>query len=177
MASFTIQGPAESIYAYTRRMWDDMRANLDKGLRPAVSNDDAGADAAARYIFASLKKNPGAVTEALPPDYKGILSIIQNPSNPLTWASQKVSQAAQKAVHNVEVNLDKPAQLLKNIGDALPWYTKPGALVGILAFSLIAPALFGKSIEGVVRGLKSKAKNYPVKQKFSALRKKVKAAL
>lgn len=177
MASFTIQGPAESIYAYTRRSWDDMRANLDKGLRPAVSNDDDGANAAARYIFAALKKNPGAVTEALPPDYTGILKIIQNPANPLTWVTQKAGQAAQKAVHNVEVNLDKPAQLLQDIGNALPWYTKPGALVGILAFSLIAPALFGKSIEGVVRGLKGKAKNYPVKEKISSLRKKLKAAL
>lgn len=169
MSTYTIQGASESIYSYVRRRWDEMRDNLEKGLRPAVTNDDAGADAAARYIFVELKKNPSAVTEALPPDYTYIKKVIVNPSNPLTWVTQKAGQAIEKAEHTVAVNMDKPAQLLSDIGAALPWYVKPGAIVGLLAASILLPRL----LEGYMKGRRG-AKSSSLSEKFSGLRRKLK---
>jgi hypothetical protein len=159
-----LSGPV-AIYDYTRDAWDEMRANLDKpmaertGSRMAVSDDSAGADAAARYIYAVLKKNPTLVTEALPPDYKGILSIIENPGNPLTWVTQKATQAAKKAVHSVEVNLDKPAQFLQDVdpfaaGNILDYrkVLAAGAVLGVAY--LFAPAIFA----GIFKAIGKKRK-------------------
>jgi hypothetical protein len=162
MASYSIQGNAignESVYDYTRRRWSELRDNLKTGKFPAVTNDAAGAYAASKLIFVELKKNPGAVTDALPPEASYIESIITNPLNPIAWVVQKAGQAVEAATHSVKVNLDKPAEALSSVGKALPWYTKPGAIVGILAATIILPPLFGKSFEGLLKGLKTRKKS------------------
>lgn len=159
MTSYNLRGNSvgsESVYDYTRRRWNELRDNFTKGKSPGVTNDSNGAFAASKLIFVEMSKNPGMVTDALPPDATYLESYINNPSNPLTWVIQRAGQASQSAAHNVAVNLDKPAQLLSDIGGALPWYTKPGALVAILAASIILPPLFGKSLEGMIRGAKGK---------------------
>lgn len=161
MSSYNLYGTVvgnETVYEYTRRRWNELRANLEKGKSPGVTNDKDGAFAASRLIYVEMKKNPGIVTEELPPDATYLEAYINNPRNPLTWLAQKTGQAAQAATHEVAVNLDKPARLLENAGKALPWYVKPGAVVGILAASVILPPLFGSSLEAVLRSLKSKAK-------------------
>lgn len=161
MSSYNLYGTAvgtETVYEYTRRRWNELRDNFAKGKSPGVTNDKDGAFAASRLIFVEMKKNPGIVTEELPPDATYLEAYINNPRNPLTWLAQKTGQAAQAATHEVAVNLDKPARLLESAGKALPWYVKPGAVVGILAAAVILPPLFGKSIEGIMRGVTTKAK-------------------
>lgn len=161
MTSYNLYGTEvgnETVYEYTRRRWNELRDNLKKGKSPGVTNDKDGAFAASRLIYVEMKKNPGIVTDALPPDATYLEAYINNPSNPLTWLAQKTGQAAESATHEVAVNLDKPAQLLQDAGNALPWYVKPGAIVGILAASIILPPLFGSSIQGVIRGLKAKVR-------------------
>lgn len=160
MTSYNLRGTAtgtETVYAYTRRRWNELRDNFKAGKRPGVTNDSDGAYAASKLVFVELQNNPGLVTDSLPPDATYLESVINNPANPLTWIAQKTGQAAASATHTAAVNLDKPAQFLSNVGDALPWYVKPGAMVGILAALVILPPLFGKSLEGMVRGLKGKA--------------------
>jgi hypothetical protein len=161
MSSYNLYGTAvgnETVYEYTRRRWNELRDNFAKGKSPGVTNDKDGAFAASRLIFVEMKKNPGIVTEELPPDATYIEAYINNPKNPITWITQKTGQAAQAATHEIAVNLDKPARLLESAGKALPWYTKPGAMVGILAAAIILPPLFGQSLQGIIGGLKSKAK-------------------
>ncbi len=161
MASYNLYGTDvghETVYEYTRRRWNELRDNFAKGKSPGVTNDKDGAFAASRLIYVEMKKNPGIVTDTLPPDATYLEAYINNPSNPVTWLLQKTGQAAQAATHEVALNLDKPAQWAQDAGNALPWYVKPGAIVGILAASIILPPLFGSSIEGILRGLKSKAK-------------------
>ncbi len=160
MTSYNLRGTVtgtESVYDYTRRRWNELRDNFSKGKSPGVTNDKNGAYAASKLIFVEMQKNPGIVTNELPPDASYLESYINNPSNPLTWISQKAGQAAQDATHSVAVNLDKPAQFLKDAGDALPWYTKPGAMVAILAAAVILPPLFGRSLEGMIKGAKGRA--------------------
>lgn len=161
MSSYSIYGSAignEDVYDYTRRRWSELRDNLKTGKFPAVTNDAAGAYAASKLIFVELKKNPGAVTDALPPDASYIEAIIVNPSNPIAWVAQKAGQAVEAATRSVAVNLDKPAEILDRAGKALPWYTKPGFIVGLLAASVVLPPLFGKSVEGIFKGLKARRK-------------------
>ncbi len=161
MASYNLYGTAvgsESVYEYTRRRWNELRDNFAKGKSPGVTDDRDGAFAASRLIFVEMKKNPGIVTNELPPDATYLESYINNPTNPLTWISQKAGQAAKAATHSVAVNLDKPAQWATDLGDKLPWYTKPGPLVAILAAAVILPPLFGQSLQGIVAGLKSRGK-------------------
>ncbi len=161
MASYSLYGTDvgnETVYAYTRRRWTELKNGPQDGSGRRVSNDADGAYAASHLIFTELKKNPGLVTDALPPDPAYLESYINNPSNPLAWIAQKTGQAASELSHDIAVNLDKPAAFLQSAGKALPWYVKPGAIVGILAASIILPPLFGSSIEGIVKGFKSKAK-------------------
>lgn len=156
MATYSIVSGAqgrESVYDYTRRRWSELRDNQKAGRFPGVTNDDAGAYAASKLIFVELKKNPALVTDTLPPDASYIESIIVNPSNPIAWVVQKTGQAIESGTRAVAVNLDKPAEALSSVGKALPWYTKPGAVVGILAAAVILPPLFGRSLEGLMRGL------------------------
>lgn len=161
MASYNLYGVVqgnETVYEYTRRRWNELRDNFKKGKSPGVTNDEDGAYAASKLIFVEMKKNPGIVTDTLPPDATFIEAYINNPSNPVTWLIQKSGQAAQSTAHDVAVNLDKPATLLQNAGKALPWYVKPGAIVGILAASIILPPLFGRSLEGIIKGATTRAK-------------------
>jgi hypothetical protein len=162
-----------SIYDYVRGEWDRLRENMSlpqserKGNRLAVSNDAAGAFAASKYIFSSLKANPTAVTEALPPDSSHILRLIENPRNPLTWVWQKTTQAAEKVSRAARQNLDKPAQVMKDYNPlakggggawdaALPGFLTPKALMLYVALGgaayLFAPRLIG----GVMKSLKKK---------------------
>lgn len=159
MATYSIVSGAqgrESVYDYTRRRWSELRDNQKSGKFPGVTNDDAGAYAASKLIFIELKKNPGLVTDTLPPDASYIESIIVNPSNPIAWVVQKTGQAIESGTRAVAVNLDKPAEALSNVGKALPWYAKPGTFAAILAASVILPPLFGRSLEGIARGLMGK---------------------
>jgi hypothetical protein len=160
MTSYNLRGQdqgSESVYDYTRRRWNELRDNFAKGKSPGVTNDKNGAFAASKLIYVEMQKNPGIVTDGLPPDATYLESYINNPTNPLTWIAQKTGQAAQNATHTVALNLDKPAQLLQEAGNALPWYTKPGPLVALLAASILLPPLFGKSLEGIIRGMKGRA--------------------
>lgn len=146
MSSYSILGTAkgkETVYEYTRRRWQELQENFKAGKSPGVYGDKAGAYAASKLIFVELKKSPGLVTDEIPPEAVYIESMINNPRNPLTWISQKASQAASSAAHKVAVNLDKPAQALQDIGKALPWYTKPGAIVGIIIAVTVLPPLAG----------------------------------
>lgn len=159
MASYSIVSGAqgrESVYDYTRRRWAELRDNQKAGRFPSATNDEAGAYAASKLIFVELKKNPALVTDTLPPDASYVESIIVNPSNPIAWVVQKTGQAIESGTRAVAVNLDKPAQVLSSAGKALPWYTKPGFIVGLLAASVILPPLFGKSLEGIFKGLASR---------------------
>jgi len=161
MTSYNLYGAStgsESVYEYTRRRWNELRDNFEKGKSPGVTDDGNGAYAASKLIFAEMKKNPGMVTDALPPDASYLESYINNPSNPLTWIAQKTSQAAKAGAHTVAVNLDKPAQLLSNVGGALPWYVKPGGIVAILAAAVILPPLFGRSLEGMIKGAEGRVR-------------------
>lgn len=161
MATYSLYGTDrgnETVYEYTRRRWSELVANGRISKFPGVTNDAAGAYAASKFIFTELKKNPGLVTDELPPDATTLEAYINSPSNPLAWLAQKTGQATEAAAHAVKVNLDKPAQLLQDAGNALPWYVKPGAIVGILAASIILPPLFGKSLEGMIRGAKGRVK-------------------
>lgn len=161
MSSYNLYGTevgSESVYDYTRRRWNELRANLSQGKFPGVTNDKDGAFAASRLIYVEMKKNPGLVTDTLPPDATYLEAYINNPSNPLAWIAQKSGQAAQAATHQIAVNLDKPASFLQTVGNALPWYVKPGAMVGILAASVILPPLFGTTLEAVLKSFKSKVK-------------------
>lgn len=162
MSSYNLYGTAvgnETVYEYTRRRWDELRNNFKAGKSPGVTNNKDGAYAASRLIFVEMKKNPGIVTDALPPSESYIEAYINNPSNPISWVTQKAGQTAEDISHSAAINMDKPAEMLSRVGGALPWYVKPGALVGILAAVVILPPLFGKSLEGVIRGLKGKAKS------------------
>ncbi len=162
MTAYNLYGSttgSESVYDYTRRRWNELRDNFTKGKSPGVTNDSDGAYAASKLILAEMKKNPGLVTDALPPDATYLESYINNPSNPLTWLSQKAGQAAASATHDVAVNLDKPAQFLSDVGNALPWYVKPGGIVAILALSVILPPLFGKTLEGMIKGAEGRVRN------------------
>ncbi len=161
MTSYNLYGSSsgsESVYDYTRRRWNELRNNFTKGQSPGVTDDGDGAYAASKLIFAEMKKNPGIVTDSLPPDATYLESYINNPSNPLTWIAQKTSQAAKSATHAAALNLDKPAQLLSDVGGALPWYIKPGGIVAILAASIILPPLFGKTLEGMIKGAEGRVR-------------------
>jgi hypothetical protein len=137
---------SEDVYDYTRRRWDEMRQNFQNGKQPGVTNDAVGAHSAAALIFVEIKKNPSLVTDTLPPDSTYIESIINNPSNPLTWISQKVGQTVSSIEHAAALNMDKPAQLLQSmenaVSNAAPWFTKPSNLaiiaVGALALYSIS---------------------------------------
>lgn len=160
MTSYNLRGSSvgnESVYEYTRRRWNELRDNFAKGKSPGVTNDKNGAFAASKLIYVEMQKNPGIVTNELPPDASYLESYINNPSNPLTWIAQKAGQAAQDASHSVAVNMDKPAQFLQNASNALPWYTKPGAIVALLAAAVVLPPLFGRSLEGMIKGVKGRA--------------------
>lgn len=161
MTSYNLYGStsgSESVYAYTRRRWNELRDNFNRGKSPGVTDDEDGAYAASKLIFEEMKKSPGMVTDALPPDATYLESYINNPSNPLTWIAQKTGQAAKSATHSVAVNLDKPAQLLSDVGSALPWYIKPGGIVAILAASIILPPLFGRTLEGMIKGAEGRVR-------------------
>lgn len=169
MTSYNLYGTSvgsESVYEYTRRRWNELRDNFSRGKSPGVTDDGDGAYAASKLIFAEMKKNPGSVTDALPPDASYLESYINNPSNPLTWISQKTSQAAKAVTHTAAVNLDKPAQLLSDVGSALPWYVKPGGIVAILAASIILPPLLGTSLERMIRGAEGRVRR--VARKYRA---------
>ncbi len=160
MTSYNLRGQDqgnESVYDYTRRRWNELRDNFAKGKTPGVTNDANGAYAASKLIYVEMKKNPGIVTDGIPPDASYLESYINSPSNPLAWIAQKTGQAVQDATHTVALNLDKPAQLLQDAGNALPWYTKPGPIVALLAASILLPPLFGKSLEGIIKGVKGRA--------------------
>jgi hypothetical protein len=162
MATYSLYGTDkgnETVYEYTRRRWNELVANGKASKFPGVTNDKDGAFAASRLIYVELTKNPGLVTDTLPPDATYLEAYINNPKNPLTWLTQKAGQAAQAVTHDVAVNLDKPAEFLQSAGNALPWYVKPGAIVGILAVSIILPPLFGKSLEGIIKGAKGRVKH------------------
>lgn len=147
----TVQG-SESVYAYTRRRWEELRNNFKAGKSPGVTNDASGAYAASRLIFTEMKKNPGIVTDAIPDNAGYLESIIKNPSNPFAWVAQKTVQATNSAAHSVAVNLDKPAQWATDVGNALPWYTKPGAIVGLLAATVLLPPVLGAVMKGYRQG-------------------------
>lgn len=160
MASYNLRGTSvgkETVYAYTRRRWDELRDNFSQGKSPGVTNDSDGAFAASKLIYVEMVKNPGIVTDALPPSPLYLEAYINNPSNPLTWVVQKTGQAMEEASHALKINLDKPARLLDATGNALPWYVKPGAIVAILAGAVLLPPLFGRSFEGILKGLKGRA--------------------
>lgn len=186
MATFDIprvlSGP-ESIYDYVRRRWDEMRSNLHKPqsertTKGAVSNDAAGANAAAKLIFIELKKSPTLVTEVLPPDYTYIERIINNPGNPITWVVQKTGQAAQRAARSVAVNLDKPAQVMKDWNpfadgggaawNALPFFLRPRAIMLYGAAGLAAYILAPRVVAGAIQGMRKK---FSASKKFRVGRK------
>ncbi len=163
MTTYNLHGASqgsETVYDYTRRRWDELRDNFSKGKFPGVTNDAPGAYAASKLIFTEMKKNPGIVTDTIPETALSIEGYINNPSNPFTWIAQKTKQAAEAASHDVKVNLDKPAQWATDAGKALPWYVKPGAMVGILAAAVILPPLFGKSLEGIISGVTRKSRKF-----------------
>lgn len=96
------------------------------------------------------------MVDEIPPEAVYIESYINNPRNPLVWVSQKATQAAKQATHQAAVNLDKPAQLLKDAADAMPWYVKPGAIVGLLVAVAIIPPLAGHLFKASLSKRKSR---------------------
>lgn len=159
MATYNLHGTAtgtETVYEYARRRFAELLSNFERGISPGVTDNKDGAYAASKLIFVELKKSPGKVTDSLPPDATYIESYLNNPSNPIAWVTQKARQTVKEAGHDVAVNLDKPAQWAKDVGDSLPWYVKPGALVGIIAAAVILPPLFGHSLKGIVAGMKKR---------------------
>lgn len=159
-------GSSETVYDYTRRRWNELRDNFANNKFPGVTDNAAGAYAASKLIFVAMQKDPGLVTDALPPDASYIESYINNPSNPLTWLSQKVSQATDSVLHTAAVNMDKPAQLMQDFSDSLPWYTKPGAIVGVLAASILIPPIMGALMKGYRQGGGFKGLKAKVKKRF-----------
>jgi hypothetical protein len=152
MASFTILG-SETVYDYTRRIYAEKVKSFNENGN-GIPDNAQGRYALSKLIFITLKKNPSIVSDSLPPDASYIEKIINNPHNPLIWAWQKTSQAGAKAAHSVAVNLDKPAQFLSDVGNALPWYVKPGAMVGFLIAAVIIPPLAGQLLKGYRQGKK-----------------------
>jgi hypothetical protein len=150
MASYTILG-SETVYDYTRRIYAERVKSFNETGR-GTPDDAQGRYALSKLIFITLKKNPSIVSDTLPPDASYIEKIINNPHNPLEWAWQKTSQGTNKVLHKVAVNLDKPAQFLSDVGKALPWYVKPGAMVGFLVAAVIIPSLIGSLLKGYMQG-------------------------
>jgi hypothetical protein len=145
---------SESVPDYISRRYGELVNNPDQsGATRRVTNDAAGAHAAAALIYVEMKKNPSLVTETPPDTAAQVEDIINNPSNPISWLKQKASRITDAATSSIEQNLDKSASFLQAYnpfaaGNSLD-YRKLGVLAGgAAALYFLAPGIIAALLKG-----------------------------